>query len=70
MGILNKLDGNKTYLGMIAAGVLSLIVNYSDSITIDTPWVVTAFALIGTWTGVSMRAGVKKAENAAKSNGK
>ena len=57
-----KIDGNKTYIGLILLGILGLV--YSSG---WLPWLSediagTAFAIIGTFTGVSYRHALKKAE--------
>ncbi len=57
------LDGKKTYLGMIALGILGLLLA-SDVIDQDT-WIALT-AIVGALTGVAARSGSKKAENAAK----
>jgi hypothetical protein len=57
-----KIDGQGTYIGMTLAGVLSLVVIWSDSVSASDTWVATAFTLIGTFTGFRARMAVKKAE--------
>ncbi len=51
------LNGNKTYLGMLAGGLLGIL--WSQGV-IDDQWAATAASLITTWTGVSMRHAIAK----------
>lgn len=55
--MLTKLKGLKTYLGVIAGGILGLIVAWSDTdaISWDTQWVQLAATGIGAWTGIAIR---------------
>jgi len=51
------LDGRKTYLGMIAGGILGILWSYG-LISDDTARLVAT--IIATWTGISMRAAISK----------
>ncbi len=50
--MLSKLNGNKTYLGMIAAGILGMLQSFDvvQADQIEYIWVA-----IATWTGISVR---------------
>ena len=51
------LDGKKSHLGMIAAGLLGIL--WSSGLVSDETAKVAAF-MIATWTGVSFRAAMAK----------
>jgi hypothetical protein len=51
------LNGKKTYLGMIAAGVLGIL--FASGL-VDEKTAGIAASVITAWTGVSMRAAVEK----------
>lgn len=55
--LLAVLDGKKTYLGFIAAGILGL--SWSSGLVSDRTAEILA-TLIATWTGISLRAAVQK----------
>ena len=55
MGLLERIDGIKTYIGMMAGGALGTIVALSPTINWDTPWVLAAISIIGAWTGISFK---------------
>jgi len=59
-----KIDGNKTYIGIIAGTLLALIVDWSpdDGVTWDTTWVRLLATVITGWTTVSVRSALKKIE--------
>ena len=54
------LSGKKTYLGMIAAGVLGILWSYG---LVDDKLASVLASLIFTWTGVSYRAAIDKNGN-------
>lgn len=58
--MLKKIDGAKTYIGIMCAGILGIVVGLSDTITWETSWVVVVGSLVATWTGVSYRHAIKK----------
>gem|GEM_PF-2742479 len=51
------LSGKKTYLGMIAGGILGLL--WSSGLVTDQT-AQTLAVLVATWTGVSLRAAIGK----------
>lgn len=55
--ILAFLKGKKTYLGMIAAGILGLSWSYG---LIDDKVAESLSIFIATWTGISLRAAMPK----------
>jgi hypothetical protein len=57
--LLRTLDGKKTYLGIIAGGILGLI--WSCGLVTDETAKVIA-SIIAAWTGVSLRHAIQKAE--------
>jgi len=59
------LDGNKTYLGLIAAGVAGVAVSLGW-VDATSPAFQTAMTLIGTWTGVAITHKANKAIEAIK----
>ncbi len=59
MELWKAINGNKTYLGMIAAGVMGFGIA-NGWWTWDTAWVQSVVAIVGTWTGVAMRHAAKK----------
>ena len=63
--MLKTLEGNKTYIGLIAAGVLGILVSlgYAD---LSEPLWSTVAAIVGTWTGVAI---THKANRAMKGGG-
>jgi hypothetical protein len=58
--MLKKIKGLKTYLGVVAGGVLGLVVAWSpeDAITWDTQWVQLTATAIGAWTGIAIRSAI------------
>jgi len=64
--LLSTLNGNKTYLGVIAAGILGLLISFGVVQYDDVEWLVV---LIGTWTGVGIVHKAGKIETAVKRNG-
>ncbi len=59
MGFFKQLNGSKTYVGMIASGIMGIGLANSWW-TWETAWVQSVVAVIGTWTGVAMRHAAKK----------
>jgi hypothetical protein len=57
--VRRALDGNKTYLGLGAAAILGILWNYG---MVSDKTVEILGVIIGTWTGVSFRQAIKKAE--------
>jgi hypothetical protein len=57
--ILKAIDGNKTYIGMIAAGALGISWNYG---LVNDEIAGLLATLITTWTGISLRSAMKKLE--------
>lgn len=56
--MLKKLNGNKTYIGMCAAGLLGLLVSLGVVEWSQVEWIAV---LIGTWTGVAITHKANKA---------
>lgn len=52
--MLKKINGLKTYIGLITAGVFGIGISMGW-MTWDDQWVQTASVLIATWTGVAMK---------------
>lgn len=63
--LLASLNGRKSYLGVIAGGILGLLWSYG-MVSDETAKV--AGVLIGTWTGVSFSHAVHKATDAKTEN--
>ncbi len=57
--LLATLDGKKSYLGLIAAGTLGLL--WTSGMVSDKTAEVLG-VLIGTWTGISFRSAIGKAQ--------
>ncbi len=55
----NWMNGNKTYLGMISAGLLGIC--YSQGWTSDETAMLFA-SIITSWTGIAVRSAAKKRE--------
>jgi len=55
--ILTFLKGKKTYLGLIAAGILGLSWSYG---LVDEKVAETIAIFIATWTGISLRSAMSK----------
>ncbi len=55
----NWMNGNKTYLGMISAGLLGIL--YSQG-WISDQVAATSASIITAWTGIAVRSAVKKIE--------
>jgi uncharacterized membrane protein YfcA len=60
--MLKKIDGIKTYIGVIASAILYIVIEWSESVTWETNWVVGVTAVVGAWTGMSLRSAIKKVE--------
>ena len=60
--MLKAIEGNKTYIGLIAAGVLGILVSlgYAD---LSEPLWATIATVVGTWTGVSVAHKANRAMN-------
>jgi hypothetical protein len=61
--MLSKLDGVKTYIGMIGIGVMGIM--YAWGAIGDTGWIssevgATIASLLTAWTGIAMRSAVQK----------
>lgn len=50
--MLKKLNGNKVNLGMIAAGVLGVLVSFDY---VDPKTAAAIGSVIGAWTGIAIR---------------
>ncbi len=61
----NKLNGSKTYIGLICTGVLGVFVALTDY-TWDDKWIQSLAFLTGAWTGVGIAHKGDKAIRAAK----
>ena len=59
MVIFKRLDGNKVYLGMIAAGCIGIAVAQGWA-SWDSPTVQTITAAVTAWTGIAFRHAMKK----------
>lgn len=60
--LLERIDGWKTGIGMVAYGLLWIAVNWSpdDGLTWETQWVTVALGLITTWTGLAINHKINK----------
>jgi hypothetical protein len=67
--MIDKLNGWKTYIGMILMGIMGIL--YAQGLIGPEGWIsselgATIGTIIATWTGVSMRHAQSKAIDAAK----